>query len=69
VVEAAPSIVFGFGDQASGDWVAVDVLDLLFEFAGGEDVEVVVAGLPEVASFALEKFGGLAFDDSDGGGQ
>jgi hypothetical protein len=69
VVEAAPAVVFGFGDEASGDWVAVDVLDLLFEFAGGEDVEVVVAGLPEVVAFAFEEFGGLAFDDSEGGGE
>jgi hypothetical protein len=67
VVEAAPGIVFGFGDEASGDWIAVDVLDFLFEFACGEDVEVVVAGLPEVVAFPFEKFGGLAFDDSDGG--
>jgi hypothetical protein len=45
----------------------VDVLDFLFEFSGGEDVEVVVAGLPEVFSGAFEEFGGLAFDDSEGG--
>ena len=69
VVEAAPAVVFGSRDQASGDWIAVYVLDFLFEFAGGEDVEVVVAGLPEVGALALEKFGGLAFDDSDGGGE
>jgi hypothetical protein len=69
MVEAAPAVVFGFGDEASGDWVAVDVLDLLFEFAGGEDVEVVVAGLPEVVAGAFEEFGGFAFDDSEGGGE
>jgi hypothetical protein len=67
VVEAAPAVVFGFGDEASVDWVAVDILDFLFEFAGGEDIEVVVAGLPEVGALALEEFGGLALDDSDGG--
>ena len=44
-------------------------MDLLSEFAGGEDVEVIVARLPEVVAFALEKFGGLALDDSDGGGE
>jgi hypothetical protein len=27
MVEAAPAVVFGFGDEASRDWVAVDVLD------------------------------------------
>ena len=69
MVEAAPAVVFGFGDEASGDWVAVDVSDFLFEFACGEDVEVVVAGLPEVVAGAFEKFGGLALDDSEGGGE
>ena len=69
MVEAAPAVVFGFGDETSGDGVAMDVSDFFFEFAGGEDVEVVVAGLPEVVVFALEKFGGLAFDDSNGGGE
>ena len=38
MVEAAPAVVFGFGDEASRDGVAVDVLDFFFEFAGGEDV-------------------------------
>jgi hypothetical protein len=69
VIEAAPAVVFGFGDEASGHGVAVDVLDFLFEFACGEDVEVVVPRLPEVIALALEEFGGLAFDDSDGGGE
>ena len=49
VVEAAPAVVFGFGDEATGDGVAVDVADFFFEFSGGEDVEVVVAGLPKWA--------------------
>jgi hypothetical protein len=53
VVEAAPAVVLGFRDEASGDWVAVDVLDFLFEFTGSEDVEVVVTGLPEVAALPL----------------
>jgi hypothetical protein len=69
VVEAAPAIVFGFGDESSCDWVAVDVLDFLFELACREDVEVVIAGLPEVVAFVLEEFGGLALDDSDAGGE
>ena len=47
----------------------MDVLDFLFEFARGVDVEVVVAGLPEVIAGAFEEFGGLAFDDSEGGGE
>ena len=56
VVEAAPAIVFGFGDEASGDWISVNVLDLLFELTGREDVEVVVAGLPEVFAGTFEEF-------------
>ena len=31
VVEAAPAVVFGFGDEAAGDGVAVDVLELFCE--------------------------------------
>jgi hypothetical protein len=31
--------------------------------------EVVVTGLPEVAALAFEEFGGLAFDDPEGGGE
>ena len=31
VVEAAPAVVFGFRDQAAGDRVAVDVLELFGE--------------------------------------
>jgi hypothetical protein len=69
VVEAAPTVVFGFGDEASGDRITVDVLDFFFELSGGEDVEVVVAGLPEVSVRSFEQFGGLAFDDSEGGGE
>ena len=69
MVEAAPAVVFWFGDESSGDWVAVDVLNFLFEFACGEDVEVVVAGLPEVVAGAFDEFGGLAFYDSEGGGE
>jgi hypothetical protein len=69
VVEAAPAVVFGAGDEAAGDGVAVDVADLLYKFGGGEDVEVVIAGLPEVVAVAFEEFGGLSFDDSDGGGE
>ena len=42
--------------RPSGDWVAVDVLDLLFDLAIGVDVEVVVAGLPEMFSGTFEEF-------------
>jgi hypothetical protein len=47
----------------------MDVADLLYEFGGGEDVEVVVAGLPEVVAGAFEEFGGFSFENSDGGGE
>jgi hypothetical protein len=69
VVEAAPAVVFGAGDEAAGDGVAVDVADFFHEFAGGEGVEVVVAGLPELFASAFEEFGGLAFDYSKEGGE
>jgi hypothetical protein len=69
VVEAAPAIVFGMGDEASGDWVVVDVLNFLDEFGCGEDVEIVVARLPEVIAGALEEFGGFSLEDSEGGGE
>jgi hypothetical protein len=48
VVETAPAVVFGFGDEASGYGVAVDVLDFLDSFLVGVDVEVVVTALPEL---------------------
>jgi hypothetical protein len=57
----APAVVFGFGNETSADWVAVNVLDLLYEFGCGEDVEVVVPRLPEVVSGTFEEFGGFAF--------
>ena len=66
VVEAAPRVVLGFGNEAASDGVSVDVLDFLYELGCGEDIEVVVARLPEVVTGALEKFGRLAFEDSDG---
>ena len=48
VVEAAPGVVFGFGDESPCDWVAVDVLDLFDSLFGRVHVEVVVAALPEL---------------------
>jgi hypothetical protein len=66
VEEATPGPVFGFIDEAAFDWVAVDVLELLDEFGMGEDVEVVVAGLPELGAGAFEELGGFALEDADG---
>jgi hypothetical protein len=48
MVEAAPAVVLGFGREASGDWVAVDVLNFFGSFFRRVDVEVVVASLPEL---------------------
>ena len=48
VIEAAPAIVFGFGDQAAGDWIAVDVLSLFAQLFWDRYVEVVITGLPEL---------------------
>ena len=64
MVEAAPAVVFWAGDESSCDWISVDVLDLLNEFAGGEGVEVVIAGLPELLARAFQELGRLSFEDS-----
>lgn len=54
VAEAGPDVVFGFLDETAGHGVAMDVAELLDEFSVGEDVEVVVAGLPELEAWAFE---------------
>ena len=51
---AAPWPVFRVFDEASFDGVAVDVAELFDELGLGEDVEVVVAGLPELLAVAFE---------------
>jgi hypothetical protein len=67
VTEATPWPVFRFFDEASFDRVAVEVAQLFDRLFVGEDVEVVVTGLPEVGSFTLEEFGGLSLEDAQGG--
>jgi len=47
VTVTRPWPVFGPFDKVSGDWIAVHVLQLFDSLVVGEDVEVVVAGLPE----------------------
>jgi hypothetical protein len=47
----------------------MQVAQLLDALLLGEDVEVVVAGLPEVGTVAFEEFGGLALEDAKGGGE
>jgi len=66
VEEAAPGPVFGLFDEAAFDWIAVDVLELLDELGLGEDVEIVVASLPELGAGVSEEFGGFALEDADG---
>jgi len=65
VEEAAPGPVFGLFDEGAFDGVAVDVLELLDELGLGEDVEVVVAGLPELGAAAFEELGGFALKDAN----
>jgi hypothetical protein len=65
VVEAAPGPIFGPLDEAALDGIAVDVLELLDELGMGEDVEVVVTGLPELEASPFEEFGGLSLQDTE----
>ena len=44
------------------------VLQFFDSLGFGEDVEVVVAGQPEVLAGAAEELGGFAFKDAEGGG-
>ena len=55
VPEATPGIVFGFGDEATDDGIAMDVTDLFDMFGRREDVEVELARLPEVVERALQE--------------
>lgn len=56
VAGAAPGVVFGFRDEGSEDRVAVDVPELFEALLLGVDVEVVVAGLPELVAVPLRSF-------------
>ena len=48
VAEAGPRIVFRLLDQTACDRVAVDIAELLNELSLSENVEVIIAGLPEL---------------------
>jgi hypothetical protein len=61
----APGVVFRFLDEAAFDGVAVEILKLLGELVVGEDVEVVIAELPELRPVAFELFGGLGLEGSE----
>lgn len=69
VAEAAPGPVFRFLDETACNRIAVDVAELFYELALGEDVEVVVADLPELLAVAFEGLRGLAFEDVQGAGE
>jgi hypothetical protein len=66
--ETAPGPVFGLCYEFSCDRVAMHVLQLFYSLGFGEDVEVVVARLPEVFAGAAEELGGFTLEDSEGGG-
>ena len=66
VAIAAPWPIFGGFDEAAYDWVSVDVPELLDVLSVGEDVEVVVAGLPELFAVAFEALGGFSLEDTHG---
>ena len=59
--------VFGLSDEASGDGVAVHVAQFLEALSDGEDVEVVVAGLPELLGSDLFRDG--EFEGLEGFGE
>jgi hypothetical protein len=65
VAEAAPRVVLGLFAEASSYWVAVHVAEFFDALVFGEDVEVVVAALPELFSLAFEATRGFAFEDTE----
>jgi hypothetical protein len=68
VAITAPRPVFGLLDKAAADRVAVDVFKLFYKFGVGEDVEVVIAALPELRTSVLEPLRRFVFEhvQSDG---
>lgn len=64
MVEAAPWPVFRLLDETASDRIAVDVYQLLDPLCVSENVEVVIAGLPELRPRAFEEFGRLSFEGS-----
>jgi hypothetical protein len=51
---AAPWPVFLVFNEAAVDGIAMNVAELLDELGLGEDVEVVITGLPELRAFGFE---------------
>jgi hypothetical protein len=60
---AAPLPVFWAFNEATCDGIAMEVFELLDVLVMSKDVEVVVAGLPELAMIAFEELGGFRFED------
>jgi len=58
VTISGPAPIFRFVDKASRDHIAVHVLQLFDPLVVSEDIEIVVAGLPEGVS-------GEAFGDGE----
>jgi hypothetical protein len=54
-LEAAPRPFSGLCDEAPRDGIAVDVAELFDALSLGEDVEVVVAGFPNVVFCACAR--------------
>jgi hypothetical protein len=69
MAEAGPWPVFGLLDEAALDRIAVDVAELLDLLACGDDVEVVVASVPEGTGVTLEPLGGFALQNAEGVGE
>jgi len=65
VEKAAPAPVFGLFGQATSDGIAMDVTELFDEFVMSEDIEIVIAALPELGSFAFEPFGCLCLQGAE----
>ena len=51
---AAPGPIFGLFDQTPRDWVAMDVAELLCDLRLRQDVEVVIAPLPELRAVVFQ---------------
>ena len=64
VTVTGPAPVFRFIDKASCNWIAVHVLQLFDSFVVSEDIEVVVADLPE--GFRSEALGDGEFEGLQG---
>ena len=63
--KTAPAPIFGFFGQAPSDGIAMNVAELFDEFLLSENIEVVIAALPELLSFTLEPLGCLCLQGAE----